>query len=866
MIWHSEELNNVILELQTDVNKGLSNGIADQRLESYGSNSLSFGKSVSFASKFFAQLNNFAVISILVVAALSFIVTLISGDKEWFTPVLILTIILINAAVGAYQEIKSEDTADVLKDISAPAATVIRDGIKKIVDASQLVPGDIIVLGEGDYISADARLISANALCCDESPLTGSHVPVDKNAEAIPENITPLSERVNMIYAGCSVTHGTGTAVVTSTGIESEIGKERSILEQTGNARIPIKESVAGFAKTFSAITLIVCFVVFVIGMIYNFRNTNISRTLIDTFLNSMALAVAVIPEGLPTAIAVILTLGIQRLVTENVIVKDMSSVETMGGISVICSDKTGTLTENVMTVTKVFNGQSIWDMGDKTGDDIKMILELATICNNSSESDGDPTGMGIAEACKNIAGLSKNDIENLYPRLGEIPFDSNRKLMTTINMINGKPFAIVKGAPENLLPICNGNCVEKFESVIEGLAEDALRVIAVAAKPIDEIPANPNAAELECNLSFIGFIGLADNPRPEAVRAVYECKKAGIRTVMVTGDHPSTAKAIARRLGILTDDTQLLTNVELAEMSDEELFENIEKYSVYARISNLDRLRIVKAWQQKGHCVSVTGDSVDDTPALMAADVGCAMGKTGTDVAKSVSDIILTDDDFSSIVNSVKEGRAIFANIRKVLNYLISSNIGELLLILIGVIIFRNTPLVAAQLLWVNFITDFIPVIALGMEPPERSVMASVPQRRQTVFSKNLVISVVYQGAVIGALGLIAYAIGMSVNASVATTMTFAVIILSQIFFSLSARTENAPALFSLSANRFSYFAALLSLVLLLMVMLTPIRTMFGLSLLSVTQWLWIILLSVIPFIVCECVKLVKYIRAKGI
>ncbi len=859
MIWHSEQLSNVINILKTDDKKGLSNSEAELRLQSYGNNSISQKKVKSFRSCFFAAFNNFTVIAVLVVALLSLVVTLITNDKQWFSPLLIFSIIIVNAAIKAYEEIKTEDTTDLLKDISSPAATVIREGIKKNIDASALVPGDLIFLKEGDYISADARLISSSALFCDESPLSDSHAPISKNADVTLEDITPLNERHNMVFCGCSVTHGSGYAIVTAVGLESELGKEQIILEQSGSAKLPIKESMSSFSKIFSTVTTVLCVLIFIIGMIYNFRNTNISRTLIDTFLNSAALAVAVIPEGIPTAISVIIALGLQRLVTKNIIVKDPSAIETMGGISVICADKTGTLTENIMKVTKVFNGKEIKAVAESSDDDVKMILELATICNDSDETSGDPTGTGIAEACRDICKKSKLDIENLYPRLSEIPFDSSRKLMTTINMINERPFVIVKGAPETVLTLCSGNCQEKYNEIIESLAGEGLRVIAVAAKQISEIPANPSAEEIECDLKFIGLIGLADCPRLDAISAILDCKAAGIRTIMLTSDHPATALAIGRQMGILSDESELITNVELSSMTDEELADNIEKYSVYARISSADRLRIVNAWQSKGHTVSVTGDSVDDVPALMAADIGCAMGKSGTDVAKGVSDIILTDDDFSSIVNSVKEGRAIFANIRKIVMYLISSNIAELLFILLGVIIFGNIPLTASQLLWINLITDLIPVIMLGMEPPERDIMSEAPQRKQTVFSKKLVTRIAYQGLVMTLCFIAAYVIGLVVNTETAATMAFICAILSQIIFSFSARTENESVIFSLTKNKTSLWALAFSIVVLLFVTLTPTRTLFSLSALTVGQWLIAILISLVPFVVNEAVKLIK-------
>ncbi len=861
MIWHGASLNEVISYLETDPERGLSNGVAEQRKELYGSNSLSFSKGRSYLSCFLSQFKNFSVIALMVVAVISLLVTIIGNGAAWYVPIIIVLIVALNNSICAYQEIKAEDMADVLKDVSAPVARVFRDGITKNIDSSQLVPGDIIVLKEGDYISADARIISAFALSCNEAPLTGVDVPVDKNADFAADDITPLAERQNMVFAGCSVIHGKCVAVVAETGKLTEIGKEHSMIEQTQSNRFPIKESVLAFSKTFSTAALVVALLVFILGLIFDNSNT-ISATLIDSFTTAMALAVAVIPEGIPLAVAIILTLGTQRLVNKKVVVKDMSSIEKMGGISVICADKTGTLTENIMTVKKVFNGKDVCELCGDCGEDVRMILELATICNNASETSGDPTGMGIADACRAVTGMSKQDIENLYPRLGEVPFDSERMLMTTINMINGKPFAIVKGAPEALLPLCIGNVSEKFGEVIESLAKDALRVIAVAAKPIAEIPANPNSAELECNLNFIGLLGLEDQPRADAVSAVEECRKAGIKTVMITGDHPATAKAIARRLGILTDDTELLTNTELSKMSDEELNENIERYSVFARLTNAERIRIVKAWQEKGHTVAVTGDSVDDTPALMTADVGCAMGKSGTDVAKGVSDIILLDDDFSSIVYSVKEGRAIFANIRKMLNYLISSNVGELLFVLIGSLIFGRLPLTAILLLLVNLITDIFPVISIGMEPPESDVMKSLPQRKQTVFNKPLFVNVSMQALLVAILSIVAFAVGK--NAATSITLAFAVLTLSQVFFALSARTESIPVALCFGKNYTPLLISFLSAFVLFVFIQSPINKILGLTALGATSWLIIILLSAVPFLVAETYKMIKYFKKK--
>ncbi|MBQ1230820.1 MAG: cation-translocating P-type ATPase [Clostridia bacterium] len=860
MIWHSEPLDDIINILKTDKEKGLSNSEAQEKLKTYGSNVLSHKTPRSFFKCFLAQFGNFSTIAILCVAALSIVVTLITKDRQWFSPILIFAILLVNAAIAAYEEIKTEATTETLREISSPAATVIREGIKKVVDSSDLVPGDLIILKEGDYICADARIIASNALICNEAALTHSDAPVQKNADGTLEDIAPLAERFNMVFCGCSVMHGSALCVVTATGMDTELLKERQISEQTSQKRDRVKESAVSFAKSFNMVVLIVSALIFIIGMIYNFRNANISRTLIDMFLNAAAVAVAVIPEGLLTAISVTVALGMQRLFSKNIIVKDPATIERMGEVSVICADKTGTLTENRMRVTKIFNGKEIKEVTSESEDDIKMILELATICNNASESAGDPTGIGIAEACLEVCKKSKVDIDNLYPRLSEIPFDSTRKLMTTINMINERPFVIVKGAPENLLPLCTGNCEEKFSAIIDALASEGLRVIAVAARQIFEIPANPSPDDIERDLKFIGLIGLADSPREDAIRAVCECRKAGIRTVMLTSDHPATALAIGKQMGVLREDSELITGAELDAMSDEELLSKLENYTVYARISSENRTRIVKAWQEKGHVVSVTGDSVSDAPALMAADVGCAMGKSGTDVARGVSDIILTDDDFTTMVTSIKEGRAIHSNIRKVLLYLIGSNVAELLLMLLGVIIFGNVPLIASQLLWINLITDLFPVIMLGMEPPEEKILQVAEGKN--IFSKRLVTGIATGGALMTVVWLICYAIGATNGSETATTMAFCAVILSQLFYSFSARRETESVIYSLISNKTAFFAIGISVATLLLITLSPLCTLFSLAPLTFGNWATVILLSLIPFIVSEGLKIFKQFK----
>ena len=863
MIWHGAQLDEVLNFLDTDPEKGLSNSAALQRVERYGKNTLSLGKEKNFILGFLAQFNNFPTIALIAVAITALILSLFGYGVTWYIPFLALLFVVLFNAICTYQKNRAENLVDILRDVSAPTVTVIREGITKKIDSAELVPGDIIMLKEGDYIAADARIISAMAMSCDESPLTESHVPVDKNAGYIAEDITPIAERENMIFAGCSVTHGVCTAVVTAIGAETEYGKEQSMREQIKVTKFPIRENILTLSRILTTVSLVVALLVFVLGLIFD-NSESITTTLLDSFTSALSVATFVLPTSFPLAVSIVLTLGLQRLVSKNVIVKDLPSIETMGGISVICADTTGTLTENIMTVKKVFNGQSVSDFNKDCGEDIRLILELATICNDASDTSGDPTGIGIIDGCRELTGMSKEDIENLYPRLAEVPFDSERMLMTTVNMINGKPFAIVKGAPETLLPLCTGNCVDKFGPVIDNLAAEALRVIAVAAKPVDEIPTNPSSEELECQLNFIGLIGLEDNPRADVVKAVEECKKASIRTVMMTGDHPATARAIARRLGILTDDTEMLTSVELSEMSDEELCENIEKYSVYARITNAERSRIVEAWKSKGHCVAVTGDSVDDVPSLMAANVGYSMGKSGTDVSKGVSDIILLDDDFSSIVYSIKEGRAIFANVRKTVNFILGSNSAVFFFMLLASLIFGALPITALLLLLLNLVINIFPVISLGMEPPESKIMNTAPQKRQAVFTKELFINAGIQMLTSAIFSIIAFAVGNIHGTATAMTMAFTVLALSQVFFTLTARTENTPVFLCILKNRIPLYVSLISVLVLFLIVATPVHGIFGLAALTAGNWILVILFAALPCLIAEIYKTVRYFKAK--
>ncbi len=873
MIWHSVSKDEVAAHFEVTADVGLTKAEAARKLEAYGRNILTGANKKTFLQRFFEQMKDFMVIILLIAAVISMIVTIVENNGEWFEPIIIIAIVIGNALLGVYQETKAENALEALKNMTAPQAKVIRDGETITIDSAELVPGDILVLEAGDYIPADARLLTAYQFRCDESPLTGESLPIEKDPDIVIDDISPLGDRINMIYSGCSVTNGRATAVVTETGMESEVGKIASLLEQTGETETPLKSKLSQLGKMLGVVTLVVCAIVFVVGMLRNYHEFGFLNTLIDMFMTSVSLAVAAIPEGLPAIVTVVLALGVQRMVKHNSIVKNLPAVETLGSASVICSDKTGTLTLNRMTVTKVYDGRNIISLEDEEASDAaKALMRLGSICsdakvvhNGSRRSDiGDPTEIAIIEACEKYVGISKNDIDASFPRFAELPFDSERKLMTTVNVIDSKAYAVVKGAPEILLSRCHG-CNEKaILDANEAMAEDALRVIAVAIKPLEAVPADATD-DLEQDLTFVGLIGMIDPPRPEAVRAVALCRKAGIATVMITGDHITTAKAIAKKIGILTDGKKAITGAELEAMDDDEFNRTIEDYAVFARVTPEDKIRIVKAWQAKGNIVSMTGDGVNDAPALKAADIGCAMGITGTDVAKGAADMILTDDNFSTIVTAVSEGRGIFENIRKAVRFLVSCNISEILIIFIGMLIYGAAPLTAVQLLWINLVTDSAPALALGMEPAEDDIMNKPPRKiTEQIFTTPIAVMSVIQGLVFTVVALISFAIGFKTDLLVAETMAFCTVAFAQIFHVFTIRSEHSIFKAPPTHNKYLLYAVGLSIVLMLLALLTPIHTLFGIAALSAGQFFTAFGLSFVPLLVFEAYKGIRFLMNK--
>lgn len=859
MIWHSSEVATVEKELGTNRLKGISNGEALDRKAIYGDNKIKGSKKVTFLERMIKQLGDFLVIILLVAAAVSFITTLIEGDNNWAEPIIIIGIVIADAFVGALQESKAENALSSLKSMIAPSAKVIRDGVLRIISAEDLVPGDIITLEAGDYIPADCRIIESASLQSDESALTGESSPVEK-MDAVLEDITPLADRVNILHSGCSVTYGRATAIVTDIGMNTEVGKIAKLLDEEKSTMTPLKAKLATLGKLIGIGVLIICAIIFIVGIFLpSADGVTLLNKAINMFMTSVALAVAAIPEGLPAIVTIVLALGVKRMVKKGAIIRSLPAVETLGSASVICSDKTGTLTQNKMTVTKIFDGKNILE--DNFDDAGLMLLRLGAMCGNGKVTEefgkevhiGDPTETGIVSAAMKHCLQTKDDIEAIYPRLAEIPFDSERKLMTTVNMINGKPFAVTKGAFDILIEKCSAGNLEKAEKAAVLMGEEGLRVIAVAIKPLDSIPSNPTPDGIEHGLTLVGLIGLIDPPRPEAKEAIALCHKAGIRTVMITGDHVSTAAAIAKKLGLLKQGELAVTGQDLSNMSDQELSEKIEKISVYARVTPEDKIRIVKTWQSKGHIVAMTGDGVNDAPALKCADIGCAMGITGTDVAKGAADMTLTDDNFATIVSAVKEGRGIFDNIRKSVHYLISCNLGEVLTVFIGLIIFGKSPFSALQLLWINLISDTAPALALGLENAEYDIMERSPRKKnENIFNRVLIADVIWQGVLFAVLSITAYFIG-------GATLAFLTLSLSQLVHAFNTRSEHSLIKAGFLSNKYMLGAAALSAILAIIVAATPLRTIFSLEAISFGGFMIAVGLSIIPLAICEAVKFIR-------
>ena len=862
MLHHHETAQSVIAELDSDLQLGLSAQHVEARQRQYGENKLQEKKKKTNWQRFLDQFKDVMILILIAAAAISFVIACVEGNpKEFFEPVLILLIVIMNAVMGVMQESKAEKALDALKSLSAPHARVIRDGTEEVIDASQLVPGDIIRLEAGDFVPADARLIRSISLKSEESALTGESVPSEKDADVVVAEDAPLGDRTNMVFSGCSITYGTATAIVTATGMNTEMGKIANLLDNEEEGQTPLQQKLAQLGKYLGILALAACAIIFVVGL------TN-GIPVMEIFMTAVSLAVSAIPEGLPAIVTIVLSIGVQRMVKKNAIIRRLPAVETLGSASIICSDKTGTLTQNRMTLVQAYldKGEKKEGISSANSAEVRELLRYGTLCCDGSVSFhgteekhiGDPTETAIVLAAhKN--GMPKDELTRQYPRLAEIPFDSDRKLMTTVCQIEGKLVAIVKGAFDVMAPRCIAGDMQAARKVNDEMSSNALRVLAIATRELDEMPAEITPDVLEKDLTFLGLVGMIDPPRPEAKEAVKTCRKAGIKPVMITGDHVVTASAIARELGILEKNDRAITGAELDAMTDAELDAQVEKISVYARVSPENKIRIVKAWQRKGQVVSMTGDGVNDAPALKAADIGCAMGITGTDVAKGAADMTLTDDNFATIVDAVREGRGIYANIRKVVGFLLGTNIGEVITVFVAMLLWHKTPLLSMQLLWINLVTDSLPAIALGMEAVEDDIMEQRPKpKNEGIFAHGLGLRTVIQGVMFGTLSLIAFWLGEKLTGVLegGQTMAFMVLALSQVVQAFNMRSEHSLFKIGPFTNRKLNMAALASVLLVALVAFTPLRGAFGLIVLPGKCYAIALGLILVPLLTMECSK----------
>lgn len=883
MTAHNKSKNEVLTDLSTSMEKGLTAEQVAALQEKHGANKLREKKKKTTLQRFAEQFKDVMILILIAAAIISFVVVCVEQNwGELFEPLLILLIVILNAVMGVYQEGKAEKALDALKNMSAPHARVIRDGEEKVIDASELVPGDIIRLEAGDFVPADARLLHSVSLKSEESALTGESVPSEKDAEVVVDDNAPIGDRTNMVFSGCSITYGTALAVVTATGMDTEMGKIANLLDGETESQTPLQKKLAELGKYLGIVAIAACVIIFVVGLINTIPP-------LEIFMTAVSLAVSAIPEGLPAIVTIVLSIGVQRMVKKNALIRRLPAVETLGGASVICSDKTGTLTQNRMTLTKAYvDGEEEAELiSNSNSEQIKKLLNYGTLCSDGSvvfhdgqeQHIGDPTETAIVLAAhKN--GMPKDDLNRQYPRLAEIPFDSDRKLMTTVNLIDGKNIVIVKGAFDVMASRCIAGNIEKAREMTDRMSADALRVLAVAYKEIDTVPENPTSEELENGLIFMGLVGMIDPPRPEAKDAVAVCRRAGIKPVMITGDHVVTASAIAKELGILLEGDRAITGAELDAMTDSEFDAVIENISVYARVSPENKIRIVKAWQRKGQVVSMTGDGVNDAPALKAADIGCAMGITGTDVAKGAADMTLTDDNFATIVDAVREGRGIYANIKKVVGFLLGTNIGEVITVFAAMLLCHISPLLSMQLLWINLVTDSLPAIALGMEAVENDVMDKKPKpKTEGIFAHGLGIKVVIQGIMFAALTLAAFFIGTGLplneiiggalldeaNETILAkgrTMAFMVLALCQIVQAYNMRSEHSLFKIGPFKNKTLNLAALASTLLVALVLFTPIGNAFGVVMLPWHLYLIGLGLIFVPLVVMEVSKLIGLIK----
>ena len=852
-MWETLRKEEVLQKLKTDKRGGLAKQEVENRQKEYGKNKLKEKPKETILVRFIKQFNDFMIIILIIASIISAGVSYMQGENDYIDSIIIIAIVVLNAIMGVIQETKAEKSIEALQKMTPRKSKVIREGKTEEINAEDLVPGDIVILEAGNYVPADSRIIEAHNLKIEESSLTGETEAVTKDAEMICKKDVPLGDRLNMAYMSTIIVNGHGMAIVTDIGMNTKVGQIANMIIENEAPETPIQKKLGQVGKTLGIVCLAICFVIFLIGIIKNIEP-------MEMFMTAVGLAVAAIPEGLPAIVTIVLSIGVTKMAKKNSIIRKLPAVETLGSSNVICSDKTGTLTQNKMKVVEINSKNQ------------EFAVELSCMCTDCDVNieDGKTTVQGepTEAALVNYAletGKNKNILYQEMPRINEIPFDSNRKMMTTIHKLGNKYRIITKGAPDVLLERCSKEIENNMFSKIRiqnqnlEMAKKALRVIAIAYKDVDVLPNRIDTSTIENDLTFVGLLGMIDPPREGVKEAVKTCKKAGIKTVMITGDHIATATAIARELNILGKDDKAMTGQELEKMSQKQLEEKIKDYSVFARVTPEHKVRIVKAWQKRGAVVAMTGDGVNDSPALKNADIGIAMGKSGTDVAKNAADMILADDNFVTIVEAVKQGRNIYANIKKAIHFLIATNIGEIVTIFVGLLLGLKSPLLAIQLLWVNLVTDSLPAIALGLEPAEKDIMNKQPvNSRKSIFADGLWNKIIVEGIMIGMLTLLAFSIGNKYfGLEVGRTMAFISIGILELVHSFNVKSEKSIFKTGLFENKFLVGSFILGIFVQVIVVLIPqLAEIFKLVPLTGLQWSITLVISILPVPIMEIQK----------
>lgn len=901
--WYNLSVKETETKLETNLEEGLTTEQVTKAREKYGYNELKAQKKKSLFVKFLEQFKDFMIIILIIAAIISGVIGYMQGEGITDS-IIIFIVIIVNAIVGVAQESKAEKSLEALQKLSSHVAKVIRNGKLEVVPSKDLVPGDVVVLDTGDYVPADLRIIEAVNLKSQEASLTGESLPVEKMSNEIDSKKIGIGDRSNMLFSSSLITYGRGKGIVVETGMETEVGKIAGIISNTIETETPLQTKLNKLGKTLGIAAIVICLVIFVIGLLYK-------KDPIEMFMTAVSLAVAAIPEGLAAVSTIVLAIGVQRMVKKHAIVKKLPAVETLGSASVICSDKTGTLTQNKMTVKKIFYDGKLENIGEinQIAPDLQELIYISMMCNDTkvgadNKLTGDPTETALIDM-----GFTLDFQPSIFeemPRAKEIPFDSDRKLMTTVHKVNDNQYMVyTKGGVDELLARCNKYQIDgevrenleeykkKIDEFNNQMAENALRVLAMAYKQIDRMPSKEEMETIEKDLIYIGMVGMIDPPREEAKVAVAKCKSAGIKTVMITGDHKVTAVAIAKELGILEDGEDAITGSQLEAMSQEELIQRVENIRVYARVSPEHKVRIVKAWQAHGEIVAMTGDGVNDAPALKTADIGCAMGIVGTDVAKEAADVILTDDNFATVVSAVEEGRRIYDNIIKAIQFLLSSNVGEVIVLFFAILLtpFLATkfgipigliePLLPIHILWINLVTDSLPALALAFDPANKDVMKRKPVKASSgIFTKGMTWRIIYQGIMIGLLSLAAFVIGIStpnppviegltqeqVRVEIGQTMTFIVLAFSELIHVFNIR-NNKESIFKIGigGNKQLFWAIGASAMLMLVILAIPVlRAIFSIPVLPMDRIVETIALVIAPVVIVEIFKLLKINTSK--